>query len=246
MSIATPAFFLRFDEADAGDAAADSSGNSRSFTATNSPPTTTGVLGGARSCRRSGSRYFSRADEAALRIGSGDFTLCGWFKMASHGGGYWSLASKGSYSSNSWYVYVEQAFAKLTMQVRVGGSNVVVQTDATTLSTGTWYFFAFRRTGSTWKLRVNGGADVTGSASGDVGDSSGALYVGNDDLGDVADCDLDMYWWGQEYLSDDDVAALYGGGAGYDPTAPASGAARRLVEHGLSHRTPLVGGSLVG
>lgn len=225
MSLATPAFFLRFDEAAGANNALDSSGNSRDFTQTNSPGSAAGVIGTARTCRVASAQFFSRANEAANSVGAGDMTLNFWVKLNSKPTFNDNvLVHKGAYPAD-WEVYYRASDDRLHFDAFKAGPTGfdTAESNAGALTLSTWYMVTLRRSGSTWSCQVNNGTPTTNTLAGDLADTGSAFYVGNDNASSLSDADFNLLGFWQESLSGADITTLYNSGAGYDPTAAAPG-----------------------
>jgi len=123
--------------------------------------------------------WLTAIDSPQLQLGSGDFTIDGWFYLSATGAIY-GMVSKGT-ATTGWSVNVT-VLNKL--QFSYTTSNL---TGATTLSASTWYYFAVVRSGSATgnlKLYLNGTADATsGGAVTDNFNQTSILYVGADRVG---------------------------------------------------------------
>jgi hypothetical protein len=115
-------------------------------------------------------------DKPELRIGTGDFTIEGWVYLNATGVAY-GLVSKGT-ATTGWSVNV-------TSGNKLQFSYTATQlTGATSLVSGTWYYFAVVRAGTaSGNLRVilNGATDATSAgAVNDDFNQTNVLYVGAD------------------------------------------------------------------
>ena len=120
--------------------------------------------------------YVTVIDKPELRIGTGDFTIEGWVYLTATGVAY-GLVSKGT-ASTGWSVNV-------TSGNKLQFSYTATQlTGATSLVSGTWYYFAVVRSGTaSGNLRVilNGATDATSAgAVNDNFNQTNVLYVGAD------------------------------------------------------------------
>jgi len=126
--------------------------------------------------------WLTAIDGPQLQLGTGDFTIDGWFYLSATGAIY-GMVSKGT-ATTGWSVNVT-VLNKL--QFSYTASNL---TGATTLSASTWYYFAVVRSGSATgnlKLYLNGTADATsGGAVTDNFNQTSILYVGADRIGGSA------------------------------------------------------------
>jgi hypothetical protein len=123
--------------------------------------------------------WLTAIDSPGLQLGSGDFTIDGWVYLATNGIVY-GIVSKGT-AITGWSVNVT-VLNKL--QFSYTTSNL---TGATSLSTGTWYYFAVVRSGTAsgnLKVYLNGTADATsGGAVTDNFNQTSTLYIGADRIG---------------------------------------------------------------
>lgn len=120
--------------------------------------------------------YIPKVDKPELRLGTGDFTIEGWVYLNATGVAY-GLISKGT-ATTGWSVNV-------TSGNKLQFSYTATQlTGATSLVSGTWYYFAVVRSGTaSGNLRVilNGATDATSAgAVNDNFNQTNVLYVGAD------------------------------------------------------------------
>jgi hypothetical protein len=123
--------------------------------------------------------WLTAIDNPQLQLGTGDFTIDGWLYLSANGVAY-GIVSKGT-ATTGWSVNVT-VLNKL--QFSYTTSNL---TGATSLATGTWYYFAVVRSGSAsgnLKVYLNGSVDATsGGAVTDNFNQTSILYVGADRVG---------------------------------------------------------------
>jgi hypothetical protein len=120
--------------------------------------------------------YVTVIDKPELRLGSGDFTIEGWVYLTATGVAY-GLVSKGT-ATTGWSVNV-------TSGNKLQFSYTATQlTGATSLASGTWYYFAVVRSGTATgnlKVYLNGSVDATSAgAVTDAFTQTNSLYVGAD------------------------------------------------------------------
>jgi hypothetical protein len=120
--------------------------------------------------------YIPKVDRPELRLGTGDFTIEGWVYLNATGVAY-GLVSKGT-ATTGWSVNV-------TSGNKLQFSYTATQlTGATSLASGTWYYFAVVRSGTaSGNLRVilDGATDATSAgAVNDNFNQTNPLYVGAD------------------------------------------------------------------
>ena len=121
-------------------------------------------------------------DNPNLQMGSGDFTIEGWFYLSATGVAY-GIVSKGT-STTGWSVNITSGNK---LQFSYTSSNL---TGATTLSSATWYYFAVVRSGTATgnlKVYLNGSADATSAgAVTDNFNQTNIMYIGADRVGSSA------------------------------------------------------------
>jgi len=126
--------------------------------------------------------WLTAIDSTQLQLGTGDFTIEGWVYLSAISVAY-GIISKGT-ATTGWSVNVT-ALNKLQFSYTAS-----VLTGATSLATGTWYYFAVVRSGSATgnlKIYLNGSVDATsGGAVTDNFNQTSILYVGADRIGTSA------------------------------------------------------------
>ena len=127
--------------------------------------------------------WLTAIDNPQHQIGSGDFTIEGWFYLAANGVAY-GIISKGA-ASTGWSVNVTSGNR---LQFSYTASNLTGAT--TTLAATTWYYFAVVRSGGATgnlKIYINGTLEATsGGAVTDNFNQTNTLYVGADRVGSSA------------------------------------------------------------
>jgi hypothetical protein len=122
-------------------------------------------------------------DNPQLQLGTGDFTIDGWFYLTTNGTAY-GIVSKGA-ASTGWSVNVTSGNR---IQFSYTASNLTGAT--TTLAQGSWYYFAVVRSGTATgnlKIYLNGNLEVTsGGAVNDNFNQTDVLYVGASRTGTTA------------------------------------------------------------
>jgi len=140
----------------------------------NAPSALTGTYtastSGSGSVLFSGAQYIATAD--TTNVGSGNFTVEGWFYFNSFGGSPVLVDTYNGTSTNSWNIYgtTSNHFAWFS------GAGTSF-TGSATLSTGTWYHLAAVRSGTTIKTYVNGVQDGTVTDATNY-NATGALWIG--------------------------------------------------------------------
>jgi hypothetical protein len=119
--------------------------------------------------------WLTAIDNPQLQLGTGDFTIEGWFYLTANGAAY-GIVSKGA-ASTGWSVNVTSGNR---IQFSYTAANLTGST--TTLAAATWYYFAVVRSGSATgnlKIYINGTLEVTsGGAVTDNFNQTDILYVG--------------------------------------------------------------------
>jgi hypothetical protein len=126
--------------------------------------------------------WLTSIDNPQLQLGISDFTIEGWVYLSAISVAY-GIISKGT-ATTGWSVNVT-ALNKLQFSYTAS-----TLTGATSLATGTWYYFAVVRSGSATgnlKIYLNGSVDATsGGAVTDTFNQTSILYVGADRIGTSA------------------------------------------------------------
>jgi len=86
--------------------------------------------------------YLLIPDSPIQQLGTGDFTIDGWFFLSTAGVAY-GLVSKGSTTTTGWSVNVTSG-----NRIQFSYSATSLPGTVTTLASGTWYYFAVVRSGS--------------------------------------------------------------------------------------------------
>jgi hypothetical protein len=127
--------------------------------------------------------WLTAVDGPQLQLGTGDFTIEGWFYLAANGTAY-GIVSKGA-ASTGWSVNVTSGNR---IQFSYTASNLTGAT--TTLAASTWYYFAVVRSGTATgnlKIYLNGTLEITsGGAVTDNFNQTDVLYVGASRTGTTA------------------------------------------------------------
>ena len=117
--------------------------------------------------------YLSVADNAALQMGSGDFTIEFWLNFSSLTG-YQTLFNKGYTSAGSLLFQTDNGNGR--MRIYIGSSNVI--SEAGTGSTNTWIHYALVRSGTTLTLYRDGTSSGSATNSTNINNTS-TLYIGS-------------------------------------------------------------------
>jgi hypothetical protein len=173
----------------------DNSSNAYTLSITGAPQVTTfspfptllaysaGTNGGSAYFDGSGD-YLLAASNAAFAFGTGDFT----FETFAY---YNSLAQADAaailnwdgvtWAANKWSLHLNHVSAsnKVTFFVNNINSNAAILTSTTTMTVGQWYHIAVSRSGSTFRLFINGVLESTSTSSASLdGGNNSPIYVG--------------------------------------------------------------------
>ncbi len=202
--------YWRFDDASGG-SAADSSGNGMTGTLTNGPTWTAGRVDGAVDLDGTDD-YVSIADNAALDIGTGDFTYSFWLNpdVATQG----VFFSDGSYSDGIMFYRYTDNYTYLWL------ANTYIQTTAWGPTASTWQHVTVRRKSGTVAIYADGVQKyTTGSLTGSINSSSGMRigygFAGAANL--VLDGRIDEFRMYNRALSDEEIIQLSRLGRPDDP-----------------------------
>jgi len=125
--------------------------------------------------------YLSIADNAALDMGSSDFTIEFWTYVTGTPSTYQAYfgkrANTGTYGGVELYLTSSR---NLNLQATLNGSTWGVDiTTSSTVSLNTWTHVAAVRNGNTWIVYINGTAGATsGTVSGTIPDNANAFVIG--------------------------------------------------------------------
>jgi hypothetical protein len=173
-----------------------------------------GKVGNAAQFTAANSEYLSRADEAALRLNDGDWTVAGWVWFDSLGGGIRPVISKEASGARAWGIYAE---GSLRAMIGDGGSNVLVVSSGVTPTTGQWYFVAARHTlaSTLLEVRVDANTWASDTYAFTAGTSTAPLWLGQHFAqAGYHNGRLDAWALWERKLTDSDVDAYYNAGNG--------------------------------
>lgn len=162
------------------------------------------------------SEKLERANNAAQRW-DGDGTFFAWVKLNSlSGSGTKGFAGMYNGGINDWIASYEATDARLRIYFERAGDNGLRKADTFGApSSGVWYFYAVKKSGTTCYISVNGGAwdsDTMGTAANSG--ANGKFTLGALDAGYYLDCDLQQVCRFNFVATDAEVAYLYNSGAG--------------------------------
>lgn len=184
-----------------------------------------------------GSAYHTIADNAAIKPTS-DISFGGWIYINSTATSYQMFIAKGENAGDTRSYEMRQfgTTSQIEIQMRIGAAYIQARTSAG-IGTGTWKHVIFTRTGTTQAIYVDGSsvslaANVT--QSGNIAYSTDALWFGQRNGGLRLNGRIDEIGIWNVALTSGEVAELYNGGAGFDPTAGGGGATpKRLALLGI-------------
>lgn len=176
---------LKFDET-SGYTAADSSGNEHHATLSNFSVPSCWVAGQKNGCldfMPSTSSVASIPDNTLWNL-SGDFTICAWVNYDTFNINWWEAAiaghDEGGGSKSKWIFSYDPGVTKGTLfhiQYTTGGGPEI-RGNAWTAVSGTWYFLAVTRTGTTYQFYRDGVPDGTVTDASVIPDAAAPLTIG--------------------------------------------------------------------
>ena len=114
------------------------------------------------------SDYLTGQLNTVNNFGSGNFTVEGWIYPNSVSTNQWIYTTENN-ASYSFAVYISSS-GKLSTRLSSTGSSITTTINGTTtLATGTWYYAAIVRNGTTVTIYLNGTSDGSGTFSGGIG-----------------------------------------------------------------------------
>jgi hypothetical protein len=179
-------FLLHFNGTDTSTTIVDTNvgGSAHTWTANGNAQLDTGITpkfgSAALLCDGTGD-YVSTPDHADFTLGSGDWTLDGWFNVAGGAGGARKMYGQCNSTETTTTISLIGGLSAgnaLAVQAYVGSTQHVIFSSTTFTSAG-WHHFAHVRTGNVLKLFVDGvqeGGDL--AIAGTVNDSANAWAIG--------------------------------------------------------------------
>jgi hypothetical protein len=176
---------LHMDGANAGTTFTDSNlgGSAHTWTPTSVTTSTAQFKFGTASLTDAAGGSLKAPDSADFTLGSGDFTIDGWFYVSGGAGTTRALCGQTDAAASiaSTSVIVTLLTTNL-LRLNVGQAGVLTQVNSTTTFTTTgWHHFAAVRTGNVLKLFIDGvqeGGNV--AFTGSVNDSAASFAVGGE------------------------------------------------------------------
>jgi hypothetical protein len=126
--------------------------------------------------------YLTVPNNSAFLFGSGNFTVEAWCNIPAMGAerwiaGFWSYTIPGN---QSWALYAQNANSGYTFLIQgdQGAEDYVVLTVANSVVLNQWTHVAVTRSGSTWRMFINGTLSATTTYSGTLANCSNVLGIG--------------------------------------------------------------------
>ena len=111
-------------------------------------------------------------------FGTGAFTIEGWFKPTARTNANSTLIDNGNFGSNKWQLN-DRNGANTKFDFAAFSASMMSST--TTPVNGTWFYLSVTRSGSTFRLHVNGVQEATASNAGNIdGGGSQTIYLAKD------------------------------------------------------------------
>ena len=135
------------------------------------------------------SQYLTIANDAALQLNTGNFTIEGWiyataFQSSVSGNDLASICSKDGIQGSTYASYSVRCTnsggvikLKVDCNTSSGGGTTGAVTSTTTINTGTWYHFAYVRNGANAYLYINGTQEASAGIV-DFYTTANPVYIG--------------------------------------------------------------------
>lgn len=168
---------LHFDGANGSTTFTDEKGKTWTASGNAQISTAQSMFGGASALFDGSGDFISTADSTDWFLESGDLTLEFFFRPAAIGTRQF-LCGQGDVGATSVRNFTEITAAGKFRYITQNNSSVVSITGTTTLVAGTWYHLAATKSGTTWRIFVNGNLEAS-TVDALVGDDfAGSFHVG--------------------------------------------------------------------
>jgi hypothetical protein len=124
--------------------------------------------------------YISIPDSAGFKVTSGDMTFEAWIRIATTGS-IRAIATKRTSGGTpgEWAFYVSAANV-LQLLVFNGATVAINIVGTTALTTGTWYYAAFTRSGTTWSVQLDSSAEGSAAEGSTPTANTNPVLIGRD------------------------------------------------------------------
>lgn len=142
--------------------------------------------------------YLSIADNAALDMGSSNFTIEGWYFPIGNASSSTAILAKRANSGTVGGVLLYYGGNGLTpsLLVDIGGSWAINQSSSVAFVANQWNHFAIVRNGSAFNLYINGVSGVSATNAGTIPDNASAFTIGAmgaDGSGAISPCHISNF-----------------------------------------------------
>lgn len=115
---------------------------------------------------------------SVFALGTSDFTIEGWFKPTAKTNSNPTMINNGNFGANKWQLN-DRNGSNTKFDFAAYGASMMSST--TTPANGTWYYLSVTRSGSTFRLHVNGVQEATASNAGSIdGGGTQTIYLAKD------------------------------------------------------------------
>lgn len=161
------------------DVTEDFSGNANTLTNNNTVlPYDATVRGIGAAFTAASSMSLSRAYDADFNLGTGNFTIFGWFMHGDTAGGAVYILDRTDSSGIGPEVYLDTN-GKIVARISDDGAAFDTITSGTAYDDGLWHFFLYQRSGTALTLRVDDVADGSATATNAASSISGTTPILN-------------------------------------------------------------------
>jgi hypothetical protein len=165
---------------------------------------------------------FTTPASTNLALGTSAFTIEGWFKPTAKTNNNPTLINNGNFGANRWQLNDRNG---TNTKFDFAAFSASMMSSTTTPVNGTWYYLSVTRSGSTFRLHVNGVQEATATNAGNIdGGGSQTIYFAKDNSQTVTS------WNGQ--MTNIRIVigtALYGAASYTPPTSPNTAVANTQV-----------------